>query len=148
MKSLIKTAAASILFVAVTASADSDYGLVVKGVNRLIDLYELVQLDVKHLSEDNKAIHAEIEQLRKSNGDINASYSSRLNAMEAKLGQRDDGKIEELRASLEGVQVHLSGLENKIAEMDKTKKSPSMDTQDENVRAQETRLQKFLEQTK
>ena len=145
MKALRKIAAASVFFVAVTASAQSDYALVVKATNKLIGLYESLRTDMNRLSKENRALHEEIKRLHQANGDMNNTYSEFVKTIEAEISKNDSTQLQDLRAGLEGVQVHLSGIEDKMARMSEVKEEPSMQTHNENVKAQEARLQQFLE---
>jgi len=161
MKSILKTTATSLILAALFAGnayADSDYGLVVKATNKLIDDVEFLKSDGKIYSDGIKERKAVEDNLQKQIDAITKTITEKDGAVSLKLQHfetsiknesntnADDAKVAKLEAEVVALQSNVDRLSAMVEKLSAPKGEKSFDDEAEQVKQQRARLQKFIEQ--
>lgn len=138
-----------VAFIAITAlplAADSEYGLVIQAVNKLIDKYNQVSLDMAAAIEKNTALQLQYNRMQQQLQDQNATISAQAERIKVLSAQEDDTeRIMALEAKYNALSQQLAVIRRGMQAQNDEVAPADMNKTGSVIRAQRVRLKKFID---
>lgn len=146
---IAKKAAAFVLIAAFAANplmADSDYGLVVKATNKLIDRVQMLSAEMTALSRENEALKERLAASEKSQAELMSALEAyKAKAAASPIDTQFKERLSTLEADVAGLTVQVSGIDQRMAAERMQRKPAGGAESTAKLKEQEARLKAYLD---